>query len=83
METTKNRIVTELHGCIVCAKVHSMLVVYSPEGKMVDCTVESGGAQRVPDAQQPLVACNTHSSAEIEAAHQRWESRNEPKEEEE
>jgi len=29
----------------------------------------------VPDAQQPLVACDTHTTDEIESAYKRWLSR--------
>jgi hypothetical protein len=42
----------------------------------VDCTVTSPGGQRVPDERRPLVACDTHSAGEIEAAYKRWQSRN-------
>jgi hypothetical protein len=66
---SENRKVTEPHGCIVCGKVYSMLVVYSPSGQLVDCTVTSSSAgRRVYDARRPLVACTTHSTAEVEAA---------------
>ena len=63
-----NRNVTEQHGCIVCGKTYNVLVVYSPTGKLVDCTVTSSGGRRVPDAHRPLVACQSHSAAEVEAA---------------
>lgn len=65
----ENRNVTEPHGCIVCGKVYSLLVVYSPTGQLVDCTVTSSSeGRRVPDARRPLVACITHSAAAVEAA---------------
>jgi hypothetical protein len=32
----------------------------------------------VPDEQHLLVACDTHTVEEIEAAHQRWQARNDP-----
>jgi hypothetical protein len=58
----------EQHGCIVCGKIHNLLVVYPPSGKMVGCTVISPGGHPLPDAVRPLPACNTHSGAEIETA---------------
>ena len=66
---SNNRNAAEQHGCIVCGKMHSMLVVYSPGGNMLDCTVTSAGGHRVRDAHRPLVACDTHGRAEIEAAY--------------
>jgi hypothetical protein len=72
----KNRNEVQLHGCIVCARVHSVLVVYAPDGRLVDCAVTSPGGHRVPDETRPLVACDTHTADEIEAAYQRWLSRN-------
>jgi hypothetical protein len=72
----ENKNIVEVHGCIVCARLYNMLVVYSPEGKMVDCTVTSSGGKRVPDSLHPLVACDTHSKGEIEAAYKKWQSRN-------
>jgi len=65
-----------MHGCIVCARIFNILAVYAPDGRLVDCTVTSPGGHRVPDVQRPLVACITHSTAEIEAAYKRWLSRN-------
>jgi hypothetical protein len=58
----------EPHGCIVCGRLHNLLVVYSPLGKLVDSTAVSPGGQVVPDAVRPLAACNTHSRQEIETA---------------
>ncbi len=63
-----NKNVVEQHGCIVCGKTYTLLAVYSPGGKLVDCTVTSPGGHRVPDARRPLAACDTHTAAEIEAA---------------
>ena len=60
---------TEPHGCIICGRSYEVLVVYAPSGRMVDCTVMTPGGQRVPDPQRPLVACDRHSSQEIEAAY--------------
>ena len=65
-----------MHGCIVCARIFNILVVYTPDGRLVDCTVTSSGGHIVPDEGQPLVACNTHTAEEIEAAYKRWQSRN-------
>jgi len=42
--------------------------VYSPEGKMINCTPLSPGGHRVKDPDEPLVACDTHTQAEIDAA---------------
>jgi len=49
--------------------------VYTPDGKLVDCTVTSPGGHCVPDERRPLFACDTHTSEEIETAYQRWKSR--------
>ncbi len=64
----ENRKVVEPHGCIVCGKVYNMLVVYSPAGKLVDCTVTDPGGRRVPDPERPLVACLRHRETEVETA---------------
>lgn len=66
MSENTNRV--EQHGCIVCGKIHTMLVVYSPSGKMVDCTVTSPGGRVIPDKTRPLASCNTHSKAEVDFA---------------
>ena len=66
MSDNINRV--EQHGCIVCGKIYNLLVVYTPSGLMVGCTVTSPGGNPVPDAVRPLAACNTHSGAEIETA---------------
>jgi len=58
----------EQHGCIVCGKIYDLLVVYTPSGKMVGCTVTSPGGRVVPDMVRPLAACNTHRGSEIENA---------------
>jgi len=64
-----NKNLNERHGCIVCGKIYDLLVVYHPDGHMVDCKVTSAGGHRVPDAHRPLVACDTHPAAKIEAAY--------------
>lgn len=66
---SENRNVIEQHGCIVCGKVYSMLVVYGPHGQLIDCTVTSADGHRLRDARRPLVACDAHSAAEVEAAY--------------
>jgi hypothetical protein len=63
-----NRKVVEVHGCIVCGKLYELLVVYAPDGHMVDCTVTSPGGRRVTDAERPLVACNRHSAEQTDKA---------------
>jgi hypothetical protein len=73
---SENKNVVERHGCIVCAKIFNILAVYTPDDKLVDCVVTSFGGHRVQDEQHPLVACDTHAAEKIEAAYQRWQSRN-------
>lgn len=65
---SENRNTTEAHGCVVCGRVYNLLVVYSPSGVMIDCTVTSSGGRRVYDPKKPKVACDRHSDAEIQAA---------------
>jgi hypothetical protein len=48
--------------------VYNMLVVYSPEGKLVDCTVTDPGGRRVPDPDRPLATCLRHRESEVETA---------------
>ena len=72
----ENKNAVEMHGCIVCARIFNILAVYTPDGRLVDCAVTSHGGHCVPDEQRPLVACDTHTAAEIETAYKRWRSRN-------
>jgi hypothetical protein len=65
----------EIHGCIVCARLFNILAMYTPGGKLVDCTVTSPDGHCVPDEYQPLVACDTHTAEEIESAYKRFQSR--------
>ncbi len=73
---TENNTLVEIHGCLVCARLFNILAVYTPDGRLVDCTVTSPGGQIVPDPHRPLVACKTHLAEEIEAAYQRWQAKN-------
>ena len=66
----------EMHGCIICARTFKILAVYATDGKLMNCVVTSPGGHCVLDERQPLVACDTHTAGEIEAAYQRWHSRN-------
>jgi hypothetical protein len=72
----KNKIVVERHGCIVCARLFNILAIYTPDGRLVDCTVTSPGGHCLPDERQPLVACDTHTTGEIETAYKKWKARN-------
>ena len=72
---SENHNVVEIHGCIECARLYNLLAVYASDGKLVDCTVTSHGGHRVVDERQPLVACDTHTTEEIETAYKRWQSR--------
>ncbi len=65
----------EMHGCIVCARIFNIVARYTPDERFIDCSVTSPGGHRVLDDQKPLVACNTHTPGEIEAAYIRWQSR--------
>ena len=63
-----NSNVVEQHGCIVCGKVYNLLVIYAPDGRLVDSTVTSPGGHPVRDAHWPLVACDRHTEEEIRVA---------------
>jgi hypothetical protein len=65
---SNNTNVVEQHGCIVCGRIYNLLVIYDPEGKLVDCTVTSPDGHVVRDAHRPLVACNKHTEEEIKIA---------------
>ncbi len=65
---SENRNVMERHGCIVDGKAYDVLVVYSPSGKFIDCTVTSPGGHCVKGYGRPIVACDHHSSQAVEAA---------------
>jgi hypothetical protein len=68
---SENRTVVEIHGCVVCAKLYNILVVYTTEGKLLDCIVTSPGGHTVPDESRPLVVCDSHTKVKIESAHTR------------
>ncbi len=75
MTKSENKNSVEMHGCLVCARTFNVLAVYTPTGSFVDCAVTSPGGHCVPDQRKPLVACDTHTAQEIEAAYKRWQSR--------
>ncbi len=72
MNISENKSVVEIHGCIICANLFNVLAVYTPDDKLLDCTVTSSGGHIVPDKHQPLVACDRHTAEEIASAHKRW-----------
>lgn len=61
----------EMHGCIVCGKLYQLYVVYDAEGNYLGSKVMSAGGHEVKGAGRPLVACDTHSEAEIARAVER------------
>jgi hypothetical protein len=83
MNSSENHNIVEVHGCIVCGRLFNMLVVYSSEDRLVNCKVISPGGHQVPDEERLLVACDTHTTKEIEAAYKNWQSRNDKESEEE
>ena len=58
----------ELHGCIVCGRLHNLLIVTSPDGKPVVYTATGSDCHTLPGGDHPLVVCNIHSDSDIEAA---------------
>jgi hypothetical protein len=58
----------EMHGCIVCGKLYQLYVVSDGSGRYVDAKLMSAGGKLVPHSQRPLVACETHSTEQIESA---------------
>ena len=69
VKITNNKIVDEIHGCIVCANLFTVLVVCTPEGGLLDCTVTSPGGHIVQKTNHLLVACDSHNETEIEDAY--------------
>ncbi len=77
---SENKNMVQRHGCIVCGKLFDVLAVYTHEDKLLDFTVTSHGGHALRSGtgnaeHQPIVACDTHTADEIEAAYQRWQSR--------
>ena len=66
-QTTKG----EAHGCIVCGRLFQLLVVYDTTGRFIDSKVMTPGARTIGHPSRPLVACERHSHAEVEAAVER------------
>ena len=58
----------EMHGCIVCGKLYELYVIYDENGKFIASKVMSEGGRKVEHPHRPLVACESHSEAEVEAA---------------
>ena len=67
-DMTEKQSRNETHGCIVCGKLHQLLVVYEADGRLFDLKVMSGDGKKVAHPQRPLVACGKHSKEEIENA---------------
>ncbi len=61
----------EMHGCIVCGKLYQLYVVHDSDGKYIGSKVMSAGGKEVKGVDRPLVACETHSDAEIARAVER------------
>ena len=66
MNDTKGK--SEMHGCIVCGKLYSLLVAYDANGRYIGSKVMSAGGKEVKGVRRPLAACLTHSEEEIERA---------------
>jgi hypothetical protein len=60
-----------MHGCIVCGKLYQLYVVYGGEGQVMGAKVLSAGGRPVAHEGRALVACERHSSDEIERAVER------------
>jgi succinate dehydrogenase/fumarate reductase-like Fe-S protein len=58
----------EMHGCIVCGKLYHLYVAYDANGKFIGSKVMSAGGKEVKDASRPLVACDRHTTEEIDRA---------------
>ena len=58
----------EMHGCIVCGKLYELYVIYDESEKFTGSKVMSAGGRKVEHSLRPLVACEKHSEAEVEAA---------------
>ena len=71
----------ETHGCIVCGKLYQLYVVHDDKGEYLGSKVMSAGGVEVKGYGRPLVACETHTPAEITSAADRVYGR--PKDEDE
>jgi hypothetical protein len=58
----------EMHGCIVCGKLYNMYVFYDVDGNYIGSKVMSAGGHEVNGAGRALVACDTHSDADVARA---------------
>jgi len=58
----------EMHGCIVCGRLYNLYVVYDSQGNYIGSRVMSAGGHEVKGAGRPLVACDTHSDADVARA---------------
>jgi hypothetical protein len=58
----------EMHGCIVCGKLYNMYAFYDANGNFIGSKVMSAGGHEVKGAGRPLVACDTHSDADVARA---------------
>jgi hypothetical protein len=52
----------------VCGKLYQLYVVTDAQEKFVDAKVMSAGGRLVKNVQRPLVACESHTDAEVESA---------------
>jgi len=58
----------EMHGCIVCGKLHQLYVLYGPNGNYIGSKVMSADGKSIQDSKRPLVACDKHTDQEIQRA---------------
>ena len=61
----------EIHGCIVCGRLHQLYAVYDAAGLFVGAKVMSPGARVVAHPRRALVACETHTEEDIQRAVER------------
>lgn len=73
----------EQHGCIVCGRLHTVKVSYGAGGQVQNCFVTSLEGHCVEGLDRVIVACNSHSQAEIEAAYAKHAPGKKDEEEEE
>ena len=58
----------EMHGCIVCGRLHNLLVISSSSGKMIDCMVMDSSCHTLFSNDHPFIVCNEHKEEEIKTA---------------